>query len=243
MIQSKIIYEDNDVLVIDKPAGISVYSEIPLSEKTLIDYLLEKYPELKNTGTSPRYGIVHRLDKDTSGLILIAKTDQALFFLQKQFKTRSIEKKYTALAIGNIKEEKGKIETLLGRSPKDRMKQKVFFKEEPGSQGKREAITEYRVINRFQEYTLLEVTPKTGRQHQIRCHLAYINHPIAGDKLYGFKNQLTPAGLTHHFLHASYLKLELPFDSAQGKPNKETKEFKAELPEDLKNIIKQLKPQ
>jgi len=229
----EIIYEDNNLLVINKPAGISVYSEVPVPEKTLIDYLLEEHPEVKGAGIGPRYGIVHRLDKETSGLLLVARGQEPLIFLQKQFKTRRVEKKYTALVVGNIKEEKGKIETLIGRSPKDRMKQKVFFIGDPGSQTKREAVTEYRVVDRFLGYTLLEVTPKTGRQHQIRCHLAYLNHPIAGDKLYGFKNQLTPKGLTHHFLHAGYLKLELP--------NKEIKEFKAELPEDLKNIINELK--
>jgi 23S rRNA pseudouridine1911/1915/1917 synthase len=231
----KVIYQDNEVLIIDKPAGISTYSEVATPEKTLVDYLLEEHPSIKNVGTSPRYGIVHRLDKETSGLLLIAKGQEPLIFLQKQFKTRRVEKKYTALVVGNIKEEKGAIETLIGRSPKDRMKQKVFFIGEPSSQGKREAITNYEVIKRFEGYTLLEVTPKTGRQHQIRCHLAYINHPIAGDKLYGFKNQPTPPGLTHHFLHAGYLKLELPASKGIAK------EFKAELPEDLKNIINELK--
>lgn len=230
----KIIYEDENLLAVDKPAGISVYSETPTTEKTLSDYILERYPELKNAGESPRYGIIHRLDKDTSGILLIAKNNETLLFLQKQFKTRKIEKKYIALVSGIIKEDQGIIETLIGRSPKDRMKQKAFFIGEPGSEGKREAITEYKIIDRLKNYTLLEVAPKTGRKHQIRCHLAYIHHPIAGDKMYGFKDQPIPKGLKRHFLHASYLKFELP--------NGETKELKVDLPEDLKNIIKQLKP-
>lgn len=232
----KIIYEDANLIVCDKPAGIIVFPEgnnPPVGgEKTLIDYILEKYPELKNAGQPPRYGVVHRLDKDTSGLILAAKTNQALFFLQKQFKTRRVEKKYIALVVGNIKEEKGIIETLIGRSPKDKRKQKAFFIGEPGSNGKREAITEYKVLERFEKYTLLEAIPKTGRKHQIRCHLAHIHHPIAGDKMYGFKNQPNPEELTRHFLHAAYLKLELP--------NGQIKEFKSDLPEELQKVLNKL---
>lgn len=229
----KIIYEDNDVLVVEKPAGIVVFNEAQSAEKSLIDLLIEAYPLLKNTGDMPRYGVVHRLDKDTSGIILVAKNDSTLAFLQAQFEKRQIEKKYLALAVGNVKNDTGTIETLLGRSPKDRLKQKVFLPGEPGSAGKREAITSYKVLGRFEKYTLLEVTPKTGRKHQIRCHLAYLNHPIAGDKVYCFKNQLCPNGLNRHFLHASYIKVELP--------SKETKEFKSELPDDLKKIINNLK--
>lgn len=231
--QNLIIYEDENLLVVDKPAGLNVYSEIKNTEKTLIDLLLESYPELKNAGSPPRYGIAHRLDKDTSGLILIAKTNQALFFLQKQFKNRTIQKKYTALVAGNVKTESEIIETLIGRSPKDGKKQKVFLSGEPGSGSKRQAVTKYKVIERFDNYTLLEVTPKTGRKHQIRCHLSHIHHPIAGDKVYGFKNQPKPKELTRHFLHASYLKTQLP--------NGEIKEFKSELPEELKKIINSLK--
>jgi len=229
----KIIYEDENLLVVNKPAGLNVYSETENTEKTLIDRLLESYPELKNVGSPPRYGIAHRLDKDTSGLILVAKTNQALFFLQKQFKNRTIQKKYTALIVGNVKTESGIIETLIGRSPKDGKKQKIFLLGEPGSEGKRQAVTEYKVVERFDDYTLLEVIPKTGRKHQIRCHLSHIHHPIAGDKVYGFKNQPKPKELTRHFLHASYLKIQLP--------NNETKEFKSELPEELKKIINSLK--
>lgn len=211
----KIIYEDDNVLAIDKPAGI-VNSDL--------------YPDLKK---------VHRLDKETSGVLLIAKNEKALIFLQKQFKQRSVEKKYIALVIGNIKNNQGTIETLIGRAPKDRKKQKVYFPLEPDAKGKREAITEYKAMERFRSasgeinYTLVEVFPKTGRKHQIRCHFSYLGHPIAGDKMYGFKNQPCPEGLKRQFLHANYLKIKLP--------NGKTKEFKSVLPDDLKLCLQKLK--
>lgn len=227
------IYEDDDVLVIDKPAGIVVFNENQSAAKSLIDLLIERYPLLKNTGIMPRYGVAHRLDKDTSGILLVAKNDNALSFLQAQFKKRQVEKKYSALVVGNIKDDNGTIKTLIGRSPKDGMKQRVFSLGEPSSQGKREAITDYKVLERFEGFTLLEATPKTGRKHQIRCHLAHIHHPIAGDRMYGFKNQPCPKGLMRHFLHASYLKTQMP--------NNETKEFSAKLPEDLNQTINNLK--
>jgi len=201
----RLVYEDENVLVIDKPAGI-------------------------NSDSFERRA--HRLDKDTSGILLIAKNDKTLDFLQKQFKEGEVEKKYLALVVGNIKTEGGKIETLIGRSPKDRKKQKVYLLHEPGSEGRhppttlREAITEYKVLEKFENYTLIEVLPKTGRKHQIRVHLAYLSHPIVGDKMYGFKNQPLPKGLNRQFLHANYLKVKLP--------NGKTKEFKSGLPSDLK---------
>ncbi|MBL7150228.1 MAG: RluA family pseudouridine synthase [Candidatus Pacebacteria bacterium] len=235
------LYEDENVLVIDKPAGVNSDD-------------FEKR--------------VHRLDKDTSGILLIAKNDKSLDFLQEQFKKRKVKKKYLALVVGNLKNKEGVvkedkssssatesrlrdeggkerealfdfanarvIETLLGRSPKDRKKQKVYLPFEPGAQGKRKAVTEYKVLQRFEKrrYDLIEVKPKTGRKHQIRVHLSYISHPLAGDKMYGFKNQPCPEGLKRQFLHASYLKIQLP--------SGEIKEFKSELPEDLKKVIKNL---
>lgn len=207
--EMKIIYEDDNVLAIDKPAGI-VTSDL--------------YPNLSK---------VHRLDKETSGVLLIAKNEKALIFLQKQFKQRRVEKKYIALVIGNIKNNQGTIEILIGRAPKDRKKQKVYFPLEPDAKGKRETITEYKVIKRLKDYTLVEVFPKTGRKHQIRCHFSYLGHPIAGDKMYGFKNQPCPEGLKRQFLHASCLKIKLP--------NGKTKEFKSALPDDLKLCLQKLK--
>ena len=203
----KIIYEDDNLLVIDKPAGV-VADEIPRR--------------------------IHRLDKDTSGILLVAKNDKALEFLQKQFKEREVKKKYLALVAGNLKKEEGVIETLIGRSPGDRRKQKVYLPGEPNAQEKRKAVTEYKVLQRFENYTLIKVEPKTGRKHQIRTHLAYLGHPVAGDKLYGFKNKPRPEGLKRQFLHASYLKVKLP--------NGKTKEFKSELPNELKLCLQNLKP-
>jgi len=198
----RVIYEDENLQVLDKPAGIDV-DNIPRR--------------------------VHRLDKDTSGILLVAKNDKALEFFQKQFKERKVEKKYLCLVVGNLKNKEGEIKTLLGRSPKDRRKQKVFLPQEPGALGKREAITNYKVLERFKNYDLIEVEPKTGRKHQIRAHFSYLGHPIAGDKLYGFKNQLCPKGLKRQFLHASYLKIKMP--------DEKIKEFRLELPEDLKSVI------
>jgi 23S rRNA pseudouridine1911/1915/1917 synthase len=235
-----IIYEDENVLTINKPPGIVVFSEKPTIKKTLAQLLIEQFPYLKDVHQPPRYGIVHRLDKDTSGILLVAKNRKSLFFLQEQFQKRKVEKKYIALVIGIIKKEKGEVKTLIGRSPKDRKKQKAYLPFEPKSEGKREAVTEYRVLTRFHQrfgsqekyYTLVEVMPKTGRKHQIRTHFHYLGHPIAGDKLYSFKNQTIPQGLERQFLHASFLKIILP----EGKK----RELRTDLPEDLSDVLKNL---
>ncbi|PJA63516.1 MAG: RNA pseudouridine synthase, partial [Candidatus Portnoybacteria bacterium CG_4_9_14_3_um_filter_43_11] len=187
-----IIYQDPNILVIDKPAGLVVFSEGQVKKNTLIDYLLEKFPDLENVGQAPRYGIIHRLDKDTSGILLIAKNNKALTFFQNQFKEGRVFKKYLALVVGNLKNTGGTIETLIGRSPKDRRKQKIYLPEEPESDKKRKAVTEYKILENFKNFSLIEVVPKTGRKHQIRAHLAYLGYPIAGDKLYGFKRQILP---------------------------------------------------
>ena len=233
MTELNIVYEDEDVLVVDKPAGIIVFPEsIGISDTpilTLIDLLIEKYPEIKNAGEAPRHGIVHRLDKDTSGLLLVAKSQKALIFLQKKFKNRGVEKKYLALVAGRTKNDEGVIHTLIGRSPQDPRKQKAHPLKGSAIQGLREAITSYKVVQRLEGYTLLEVKITTGRKHQIRCHLAHIHHPIAGDAKYGFKDSPVLEGLTRQFLHASYLKIQLP--------NGEIKEFHSDLPEDLQKIL------
>jgi len=231
----KIIYEDNDVLVVDKPAEIVIFPEgetLKNKEETLIDYLIKKYPKLKNAGEAPRYGIVHRLDKDTSGVLLVAKSTEALIFLQKQYKNREVKKKYVCLVEGTIKEDKGEIKALLARSPKDGRKQKVYLESESHPKSAREAITNYKVIDDFKGYTLLEVEIKTGRRHQIRCIFSYLQHPIAGDKLYGFKNSKNPRGLKRQFLHAQKIKIQLP--------NGKVEEFISDLPEDLKTVLKYL---
>jgi 23S rRNA pseudouridine1911/1915/1917 synthase len=228
----KILYEDPDMMVVDKPAGIVVFPEGQTKENTLIDLLIDQKSELKEAGEAPRYGIVHRLDKDTSGVLLVAKTKEALKFLQKQFINRGVEKEYLALATGVLKDEKGVIHTLITRSKSDPRKQKASWLQDAKPEGKREAITHYKVIQKFKDFTLVELDMKSGRKHQIRTHLAYIHHPIAGDKLYGFKDSKQPEGLTRQFLHASDLKIETP----QG----EIKEFHSELPKDLKNVLDNL---
>lgn len=202
----KTIYEDNDLLVFEKPAGINA-------------------DDFKKR--------IHRLDKDTSGVFLVAKNDPALEFFQKQFKEKKVKKKYIALVVGNLKNTEGVVKTLLGRSPNDRRKQKVYLENEPGAENKKEAETCYKVLQRMENYDLIEVEPKTGRKHQIRAHLAYLNHPIAGDKLYCFKNQPCPKNLKRQFLHAGYLKIELP--------NGEIKEFESRLPDELNKILEELK--
>jgi len=208
----KILYEDDKLLAVDKTAGIDA-EQIP--------------------------GHVHRLDKDTSGVLLQAKTEEVKHFLQKQFQDRNIRKKYICLVAGTIKEDNGRVETLLGRSPADRRKQKAYPLDNLAAEGlpinnqaKRDAITEYRVLKRYKDYTLLEVRPKTGRKHQIRAHMVYLGHPIAGDKLYGFKNQPKPDGLSRQFLHAGSLRITMP-DGGE-------KEFISELPEDLQNVLNKL---
>lgn len=226
----KTIYEDENVLVIEKPARMIVFSENNHQTPAVIDQLLKNYSELKKAGPPPRYGIVHRLDKDTSGILLVAKNRKTLDFLQSQFKQRKVEKRYKALVIGNI-EKGGVVKTLIGRAPKDRKKQKAYLPFEPGAKDKREAVTEYRVLQKFKEYTLIEARPRTGRKHQIRCHLAHLGHPIAGDKLYGFKDQ-KKISFKRQFLHASYLKINMP--------DNKVKEFFSELPENLKEIINNL---
>jgi len=203
----KIIFENEDLLVIDKPAGI----------------VSDDFPKR-----------VHRLDKDTSGILLIAKNDKSLEFLQKQFKEREVEKKYILLVAGKLKANKGTIETLLGRATKDKRKQKVYLPHEPsGDKNLREAKTKYKVIERFKNFTLIEAFPKTGRKHQLRVQFAHLSHPIAGDKLYGFKNQASIPGLKRQFLHASHLKIKV-LDGT-------TKKFYSELPEDLKQALNNLK--
>lgn len=231
----KIIYEDKDVLVVDKPAGIVVFPENGAGKKTLIDCLIEKYPQLKLCGVRPRYGIVHRLDKDTSGVLLVAKNEKALKFLQEQFAKKKVIKKYLALVVGKIKENQGEIKTLIGKAEKDRKKQKAYLFSTPEAEkkGLRIAETSYKVVKQYKDFTLLEVQPKTGRKHQIRCHLAFMGHPIAGDKVYGFKNQPKPEGLGRQFLHANYLKIKLPSGNE--------KELHSELPRDLKEILGKLR--
>jgi len=213
------------MLVIDKPAGLVVHPINPEQDDTLVNGLIARYPEIKKVGDDAlRPGIVHRLDKDTSGLMVVAKNNSAFECLKKQFQQRKVEKKYLALVMGKVKDKKGIITKAISLSKKDHRKRSALLDDKA-----KKAWTEYQVLKSFKDYTLLEVKPKTGRTHQIRVHLASIGHPIAGDKQYKFKRQPWPENLNRQFLHATYLKFQLP----DGK----MMEFKSELPKDLEEVI------
>lgn len=225
-IKFKIIYEDKDVIVIDKPAGLVVHPSESCKSGTLVNGLLSYYPGIKNVGEdTSRPGIVHRLDKDTSGLMVVAKNNQALQYLKRQFKSRKVEKRYIALVIGQLKADSGVIDKPVARSKRDPEKMTVTI-------SGRRAETFYRVIKRFKNYTLVEAAPKTGRMHQIRVHFKSIRHPLAGDKVYGFKRQPCPRGLKRQFLHAQCLKFNLP----DGR----VKEFRSPLTKELEGVLNNL---
>jgi len=229
----KVIYQDKYLLVAEKPSGISVFPEGEEKGKTFIDDLVESFPELKEVGEWPRYGIVHRLDKETSGVILIAKNSRTLAFLQEQFQNGEVTKEYIALCTGNLSEKKETIETFMARSPKDRRRQKAYPLYNLKIKGRaRKAVTDYEALQKIGNYTLIKAIPRTGRKHQIRCHMAYLHHPIAGDGLYGFRDHIPPEGLKRQFLHAERLTVRMP--------DGEMRSFYSELPDDLKKILDNL---
>jgi 23S rRNA pseudouridine1911/1915/1917 synthase len=217
-----IIYEDDDLLVVDKPAGLTVHPAPGHPAHTLVNALLSHLPHLADTGGSLRPGILHRLDKDTSGLMLVAKNSKAQANLIGQFKSRSVTKAYLVLVRGRLAPETGVIEANIGRDPGNRKKMAVV-------EGGREARTEYQVIKYIGDYTLVEVRLLTGRTHQIRVHLAAIGFPVVGDKVYGVKSPLVP----RQFLHASLLGFSLPSSG-------EYVEFKSELPADLGKALEDI---
>ncbi|HCX27597.1 MAG TPA: hypothetical protein DHI91_00455 [Candidatus Portnoybacteria bacterium] len=232
-IKLSVIYEDNNVLVIDKPAGISVHPRmdkvlqpVPAeTQNTLVSGLIAYCPELASVGDNPlaRPGLVHRLDKDTSGVMIIAKNQAAFTWLKNQFQKRLTAKKYLALVHGHLKETNGQIKCFLKRSP-DPTKQQV------ASEG-REAISDYKVLKEFKDYSLVEARPKTGRFHQIRVQLAYLGHPVVGDTKYGGGRQ-KPTNLTRQFLHAVELEITLP--------DGQKRLFASPLPADLNKVIEAL---
>ena len=233
----EIIYQDQNLLVLDKPAPLTVLIQGSKAQGTLKHLLLKEFPYLKNV---QRHGIVHRLDKETSGIILIAKNQKTFDFLQQEFKKTNVVKKYIALVAGKIKIQQGIIETFIARDPKNRKKQKAFLSLSPQAlkKGKRWAQTSYKVLKLFSDnnkncYTLLELIPKTGRKHQIRVHLSFLGHPIIGDKIYGFKNTKQLNQLKTQFLHASYLKIKIPEIGI--------KEFQSKIPKDLESALINLK--
>jgi len=216
-----IVYEDDDVIVIDKPAGLTVHPAPGHAEHTLVNAMLAHCPELSING-SIRPGIVHRLDKDTSGLMMIAKNDAAQRDLSNQIKSRSVLKQYTVLVHGHLSPEKGVIDAPIGRDPNARKRMAVV---ESG----REARTRYRVLKYFKGYTLLEVTLETGRTHQIRVHLSATGFPVVGDAVYGKVSNV----VDRQFVHASRLGFNLP-------SNGKWVEFTAPLPKDLEQAVEQV---
>lgn len=228
-----IVYEDDDVVVINKQAGISVHPSINEPSGTIANTLIARYPEIKNVGEDPlRPGIVHRLDKDTSGLLVVAKNQKAFDFLKKEWQLGQVVKKYLTLVWGHPKET-GQIESELTRSRKDFRKRMVVRPEKNKDKkitGKM-AVTEYKVIKNYEDFSLVEVFPKTGRMHQIRVHMASIGYPVVGDKIYGKKRE-NPVGLNRQFLHAYYLS----FSGPSGKKLA----LETDLPEDLKKVLTKL---
>lgn len=210
--EPKILYEDKDILVLDKPAGLATHpAATNPDERTVVGFLLARWPEVKGVGEDPsRPGIVHRLDKETSGVLLIAKTQEAFAFLKRKFMERGVEKTYRALVLGKMPHHKGEVARPIGRGKKFGK----FTTKRP--RGKvREARTRWNVLGEYRNngelFSLLEVRPETGRTHQIRVHLASIGHPVAGDPLYGGEGtRKYRERLRRMFLHAQSLKLTLP---------------------------------
>jgi 23S rRNA pseudouridine1911/1915/1917 synthase len=216
----KVLYEDTSVLAIDKPAGISVQNEEKNKEKTVLDFVKKKYKKAE---------LVHRLDKDTSGVLLIAKSEKAHEFLKQQFQTRTVKKIYHTVVSGFMKDDHGVINKPIGRSPSD-FRRRLAGR---GARGElREAITEYKVLKRFEEkknkFTYLEVKPKTGRTHQIRVHMKYASHPVVCDSLYNPTGPC-PKGFSRLALHA----LSLEFVNLRGKAIK----VESPLPKEFKGIV------
>jgi 23S rRNA pseudouridine1911/1915/1917 synthase len=223
-----VIYEDDDLIVIDKPAGMVVHPAAGHPGGTLVNAVLAHDPDLEGVGDEQRPGIVHRLDKDTSGLIVVSKNDHAHRHLQAQFKDRSAHKVYIALVVGKPPTPTGIIDAPLGRDPKNRQRMAVI--REIGYVG-RDSVTEYRTLESFKAFTLLEAEPKTGRTHQIRVHLTFLGCPIVGDALYSTPRavNIKPPSLGRQFLHATRLTLMLP--------SGEVRTFESPLPPDLAEAL------
>jgi 23S rRNA pseudouridine1911/1915/1917 synthase len=225
-----VLYEDESVIVVNKPAGLVVHSDGKTLEPRLTDWILDTHPEIKGVGEPlklssgveiSRPGIVHRLDRETSGVIIIAKTQEAFTHLKAQFHDRKTKKEYRAFVYGEMKEDTGTIDRPIGRSAKDFRLRSA----QRGARGVlREAVTDFRVIARGSGYTLVSTFPKTGRTHQIRVHLKAINHPVVCDKLYAPKRECG-LGFTRHALHAYSIEVTLPTG--------EKRCFEASLPHDF----------
>ncbi|KGK86156.1 RluA family pseudouridine synthase [Clostridium sp. HMP27] len=222
-----IIYEDSDVIVVNKPQGMVVHPAPGNYEGTLVNALLNHCSDLSGINGVARPGIVHRIDKDTSGILVVAKNDNAHNKLSEQFKEHSITRVYLALVEGIIKEDEGTIDAPLARHPKERIKIAIV----PSG---RRAVTHYKVIKRFKEHTLVQCKLETGRTHQIRVHMCHIGHPLVGDPVYGYKKQ--KFNLEGQMLYAQKLGFIHP------KTN-EYIEFQCDIPSYFKNVLDILEKQ
>lgn len=220
-----IIYEDEDVIVINKPSGLVVHPAAGNYNNTLVNGLLYYTKNLSSSNGEERPGIVHRIDKDTSGLMIVAKNDKAHEFLSKQLKDKSLSRVYLALVSGKINHDTGTIDAPIGRDPKDRKKMCVT------DVNSKEAITHFEVLERYKNASLIRCKLETGRTHQIRVHLSYINHPIINDPVYGTKKKVTSFG---QMLHATELSFIHP------KTN-EKMTFKCDVPEEFNKILEEYK--
>jgi 23S rRNA pseudouridine1911/1915/1917 synthase len=229
-----IVHEDRDLIVVNKPRGMVVHPAAGNYSGTLVNALLYHCKDLSGIGGVLRPGIVHRLDKDTSGLMVAAKNDHAHQVLSRQFKAKKIFKQYLALVHGVIRQEKGVIEAKVGRHPKHRRKMAIIRgtgDEGRGTRG-REAVTHYRVLERFGKYSLVELILKTGRTHQIRVHLTSLGHSVVGDPTYGHRRE--EFMVSGQLLHAAKLGFDHP---RTGKHV----EFEARMPEDMEEIVSELR--
>lgn len=218
-----IVYENDDLLVVNKPAGMVVHPAAGHASGTLVNAVLGYDPDLEGIGGEERPGLVHRLDKETSGLIILARNERAHNWLQEQFRLRKVEKTYLALVDGKPPTPAGRVEAPIGRDPGHRKKMAIVS---PGRG--REAVSEYRTLESFKNHTLLEFRPLTGRTHQIRLHCQFLGCPIVGDTVYG-KRKPTLA-VDRHFLHAYRLKILLPNEE-------QPRTFEAGLPGELRSVL------
>jgi 23S rRNA pseudouridine1911/1915/1917 synthase len=221
-----VVYEDDDLLVVDKAAGIVVHPAPGHASGTLVNALLAHTPQLSQLGGEQRPGIVHRLDRDTSGLMVVAKHDQAQRLLARQLRQREMDKRYLALVDGAPGSESGTVEAPLGRHPQRSRPMAIV----PEGEGGRPSLTHFAVLRRYARHTLLECRPVTGRTHQIRVHLAAIGAPVVGDRVYG--RRPPSLDLDRHFLHAARLTFRLPDGTRRT--------FEAPLPEDLASTLRSL---
>ena len=230
-VKFKVIYDAKEFAVVEKPAGLVTHPSATHKSGTLVNGLLARWPEIMSVGeNSLRPGIVHRLDKETSGLMVVAKAQPMYLWLKKQFQDRKVEKKYIALVFGKMSQKEGEISVPIARR---KTKQITIPDANKGFSGNayksRKASTGFKILNFYDNFTLVEALPRTGRMHQIRVHFKHIGHPLAGDKTYASKLVLSALPMERHFLHAGYLAFDLP--------SGEKAEFSSDLPTDLKEIL------